>query len=94
MYGAAPMSVEKLKRAIEVFGPVMMGGYGQTEAPASISYLPPDEHFATASSRSDERLSSVGRPNPLIARRDPGRCATPILAAGRRPARSACAATS
>lgn len=32
LYGAAPMSVEKLKQAIEVFGPVMMGGYGQTEA--------------------------------------------------------------
>ena len=41
MYGAAPMSVEKLKQAIEVIGPVMMGGYGQTEAPASIAYLPP-----------------------------------------------------
>jgi len=67
MYGAAPMSVEKLKQAIEVIGPVMMGGYGQTEAPASISYLPPDEHFAGGKVASDERLSSVGRPNPLIS---------------------------
>ena len=67
MYGAAPMSVEKLKQAIEVIGPVMMGGYGQTEAPASISYLPPDEHFADGRLASDERLSSVGRPNPLIS---------------------------
>jgi len=66
MYGAAPMSVEKLKQAIEVFGPVMTGGYGQTEAPASISYLPPGEHFAGGTLASDERLSSVGRPNPLI----------------------------
>jgi long-subunit acyl-CoA synthetase (AMP-forming) len=41
LYGAAQMSVEKLKRAIEVFGLVMMGGYGQTEAPTSISFLPP-----------------------------------------------------
>ncbi len=66
MYGAAPMSVEKLKQAIEVIGPVMMGGYGQTEAPASIAYLPPDEHFDGGKLASDERLSSVGRPNPLI----------------------------
>jgi acyl-CoA synthetase (AMP-forming)/AMP-acid ligase II len=67
MYGAAPMSVEKLKQAIEVIGPVMMGGYGQTEAPASIAYLPPDEHFADGRLASDERLSSVGQPNPLIS---------------------------
>ena len=66
MYGAAPMSVEKLKKAIQVFGPVMMGGYGQTEAPASISYLRPDEHFVGGQIASDERLSSVGRPCPLI----------------------------
>ncbi|RQV32349.1 long-chain fatty acid--CoA ligase [Burkholderia cenocepacia] len=66
LYGAAPMSVEKLKRAIEVFGPVMAGGYGQTEAAASISYLTPTEHFVDGKVASDERLSSVGRPNPLI----------------------------
>lgn len=66
MYGAAPMSVEKLKQAIEVIGPVMMGGYGQTEAPASIAYLPPDAHFDGGKLASDERLASVGHPNPLI----------------------------
>ncbi|WP_028218047.1 class I adenylate-forming enzyme family protein [Paraburkholderia oxyphila] len=66
LYGAAPMSVEKLKRAIEVFGPVMAGGYGQTEAAASISYLTPAEHFFDGKVASDDRLSSVGRPNPLV----------------------------
>jgi len=66
LYGAAPMSVEKLKQAIDVIGPVMMGGYGQTEAPASIAYLPPDEHLVDGRLASDERLSSVGHPNPLI----------------------------
>lgn len=67
MYGAAPMSVEKLKQAIEIIGPVMMGGYGQTECPASISYLPPDEHFVDGRIAPDERLSSVGHPNALIS---------------------------
>jgi len=67
MYGAAPMSVDKLRLAIETFGPVMTGGYGQTEAPSSIATLCPDEHFdSTGNIASDERLSSVGRPNPLI----------------------------
>jgi acyl-CoA synthetase (AMP-forming)/AMP-acid ligase II len=66
LYGAAPMSVEKLKQAIEVIGPVMMGGYGQTEAPASIAFLTPGEHFVAGKIAPDERLSSVGRPNPLI----------------------------
>lgn len=66
IYGAAPMSVDKLKKAIKVFGPVMTGGYGQTEAPASISFLPPREHFVGGKLASDNRLSSVGRPNPLV----------------------------
>src|SRR5512135_398465 len=61
MYGAAPMSVEKLKQAIRTIGPVMMGGYGQTEAPASISYLRPDEHLVDGGLAPDERLASVGR---------------------------------
>ena len=66
LYGAAPMSVEKLKQAIGTFGPVMMGGYGQTEAPTSISFLTPGEHFSAGQLTSDERLSSVGRPNALV----------------------------
>lgn len=66
LYGAAPMSVEKLKQAIETFGPVMAGGYGQTEAPAAIANLPPAEHLSAGRLASDERLSSVGRPNPLV----------------------------
>lgn len=66
LYGAAPMSVEKLKKAIEIIGPVMMGGYGQTECPASIAFLPPNEHFIDGQVAPAERLSSVGRPNPLI----------------------------
>ena len=69
LYGAAPMSVEKLKQAIEVIGPVMMGGYGQTEAPGTISCLPPDAHFANGKLASDERLSSVGPPTRWSASR-------------------------
>jgi len=66
LYGAAPMSVEKLKKAIQLWGPIMAGGYGQAEAPGTISYLPPDHHIADGKIAPDERLSSVGPPNPLI----------------------------
>jgi hypothetical protein len=31
------MSTEKLRRAIEVFGPVLFQGYGQAEAPTAIA---------------------------------------------------------
>ena len=60
MYGAAPMSVEKLKQAIEVFGPVMMGGYGQTEAPGSISY--------PAAGRALQRRQGRPRRAPVVGR--------------------------
>jgi acyl-CoA synthetase (AMP-forming)/AMP-acid ligase II len=66
LYGAAPMSVDKLKRALGIFGPVMIQGFGQTEAPACISCLEPAEHFDGSQIASDERLSSCGRPFPLV----------------------------
>lgn len=66
MYGSAPMSLEKLKKALKIIGPVMMGCYGQSEAPAGVSYLRPEEHFDGCELASDERLSSVGRPSPLV----------------------------
>jgi acyl-CoA synthetase (AMP-forming)/AMP-acid ligase II len=65
MYGAAPMSVEKLRKAIEVFGPVMFQGYGQTEAPGSISFLRPGDHFRDGKIADDNRLSSCGLPSLL-----------------------------
>ncbi len=60
-YGSAPMSIEKLKQAIAVFGPVMTGGFGQTEAPMLISQLAPEDHFIDGKLAPDERLRSVGR---------------------------------
>lgn len=63
--GAAPMSVEKLRRAISVFGPVMMEAYGQTEAPGSIAIKRPEENFVDGQLASDARLLSCGRASPL-----------------------------
>ncbi|MFK0154747.1 AMP-binding protein [Streptomyces sp. NPDC090493] len=66
MYGSAPMSTEKLRRAIEVFGPVMFQGYGQTEAPSAIAFLRPEEHLVDGEIADDARLSAAGRPAPLV----------------------------
>ena len=64
-YGSAPMALDRLKEAIGVFGPVMRGGFGQTECPMFIARLAPEEHFIgndpTKGLASDERLGSVGR---------------------------------
>jgi acyl-CoA synthetase (AMP-forming)/AMP-acid ligase II len=68
-YGGAPMSVQKLKEAIEVFGPVMTQGYGQTEAPMLIAYLAREDHFKDGQRggelAADERLASCGKPTPF-----------------------------
>lgn len=66
MYAAAPMSVDKLRQGIERLGPVFMECYGQMEAPAAISFLRPDEHLVGGSVAPDDRLSSCGRPYPLV----------------------------
>ena len=67
VYAAAPMSVEKLKQALRVFGPVMAQVFGQAEAPALCTYLSPKDHFEPDGSiGSDERLASCGYPTPLM----------------------------
>ncbi len=64
-YGSAPMSIPKLKQAIRSLGPVMRGGFGQTECPMFISRLTQEEHFEDGELGgglvSDQRLRSVGR---------------------------------
>jgi acyl-CoA synthetase (AMP-forming)/AMP-acid ligase II len=65
MYGAAPMSVDKLKEAIEVFGPVMAQGYGQTEAPITCTYLSARDHLVIGDPEKEKRLRSCGRPTLL-----------------------------
>lgn len=67
MYGAAPMSGEKLKKALAIFGPVMMQGYGQTEAPGSIAFLRPGDHYVDGEIAPNKRLSACGLPSVLNA---------------------------
>jgi fatty-acyl-CoA synthase len=65
-YGAAPMSATRLEEALTRIGPVMAQLFGQTEAPMMISMMPPADHFRPDGSIHRERLSSAGRPAPLV----------------------------
>ncbi|PKH37525.1 Acyl-CoA synthetase (AMP-forming)/AMP-acid ligase II [Nocardioides alpinus] len=65
-YGAAPMSASRLEEALVRIGPVMAQLFGQTEAPMMISMMPPADHFRADGSVATERLTSAGRPAPLV----------------------------
>jgi fatty-acyl-CoA synthase len=65
-YGAAPMSAARLEEALTRIGPVMAQLFGQTEAPMMISTMAPRDHFLPDGSVARERLSSAGRPTPLV----------------------------
>jgi fatty-acyl-CoA synthase len=65
-YGAAPMSAARLEEAITRIGPVMAQLFGQTEAPMMISTMSPSDHLRADGSVATERLSSAGRPAPLV----------------------------
>ena len=62
-YAGAPMSLDRLKEAIDVFGPVMNASFGQTESPMCVTALPPHEHLDTAGNLA--RPGSCGRANLL-----------------------------
>jgi acyl-CoA synthetase (AMP-forming)/AMP-acid ligase II len=60
-YGGAPISLEKLKQAIDTFGPVWVQIYGQGECPMTATVLPAHEH-ARFAALEDPRLGSAGFP--------------------------------
>lgn len=65
-YGAAPISPARLEEAIGKLGPVMAQLFGQTEAPMMISMMAPKDHLNADGSIARARLSSAGRPGPLV----------------------------
>lgn len=65
-YGAAPMSASRLEEAINRLGPVMAQLFGQTEAPMMISTMAPRDHVLPDGTVAHARLSSAGRPAPLV----------------------------
>ncbi len=68
IYGGAPMSADKVKQAIDLFGPCMAQIYGQAECPGTIGILSPADHLEALSAPDKERrLTSCGRP-PVFVR--------------------------
>ena len=59
---SAPISIDRMAEAIEVFGPVMSQMYGQTESMTTVTYhSPADLARAAADPRLRHRLASVGK---------------------------------
>lgn len=61
MYTSSPMAKAKLREALDIFGPVMIQFWGQTEAPSFCTCLPREDHLATTP-EGEKRLASCGRP--------------------------------
>jgi acyl-CoA synthetase (AMP-forming)/AMP-acid ligase II len=66
LLAAAPVSPDKLKRGIEVFGPCLCQCYGQTEAPMLLTWLDQRTLAAAAAGDHPERLRSCGRPSAAV----------------------------
>ncbi len=62
LYGAAVIAPERLKQAINRFGPVFTQFFGQTEAPMAMSALPREMHLDSDPVREKQIHSSAGRP--------------------------------
>ena len=62
VYGAAPMSPDRLREGMQIFGPVFVQLYGQTEAPQIITTMRKIDHDDSKPGR----LGSCGRPNPMV----------------------------
>lgn len=62
LLAGSPVSPDKLKRGVEVFGPCVCQSYGQTEAPMLLTWLDPQTVAAAAKGVYPERLRSCGKP--------------------------------
>lgn len=80
-YAGAPMSLDRLKEAIDVLGPVMNASFGQTEAPMCVTAMPPHDHLNAAGELAHP--GSCGRANLLSIVEIMGEDGT-ILGAGER----------
>jgi acyl-CoA synthetase (AMP-forming)/AMP-acid ligase II len=71
-YGAAPMPLPVIRRAIEQFPPTVgfVNAFGQTETTATVTMLLPEDHRLEGTPQQMERqlrrLTSIGRPLPDV----------------------------
>jgi len=70
-YGAAPMPLEVIKKAMDVFpGVSFINAFGQTETASTITTLGPQDHVISGTEEEKEkklkRLTSIGKPMPDV----------------------------
>ncbi len=67
LYGAAPMAEQKLREALDVFGPVLVQLYGQSEALMMCAFMSAEEHVeALTNPERAHRLFAAGREGPMV----------------------------
>jgi acyl-CoA synthetase (AMP-forming)/AMP-acid ligase II len=66
LLAGSPVSPDKLKQGVEVFGPCMCQSYGQTEAPMILTWLDQKTLAAAAAGDHPERLRSSGKPSAAV----------------------------
>jgi fatty-acyl-CoA synthase len=66
LLAGSPVSPDKLKQGVAVFGPCMCQSYGQTEAPMLLTFLDARTVAAAAAGDHPERLRSCGRPTAAV----------------------------
>lgn len=70
-YGAAPMPLSAIKRALDAFpGVKFINAFGQTETASTITMLGPEDHIISGTGAEREkrlkRLASIGKPLPDV----------------------------
>lgn len=65
LIGASPVSSDRLLEAMDVFGPVMAQGFGQTEGGTLLTYMSPAD-YEDARRSSPQRMRSCGRATPFV----------------------------
>jgi fatty-acyl-CoA synthase len=66
LLAGSPVSPDKLKKGVEIFGPCMCQSYGQTEAPMLLTFLDARTVATAAAGDHPERLRSCGRPTTAV----------------------------
>ena len=65
-YAGAPTPVERIKEAVNIFGPILDQSFGQAESIITITHLPKHEHIVSDDLEREKRLASVGREYPGV----------------------------
>ena len=65
-YAGSPLPVERIKEAVDKFGPILDQSYGQAESIIAITHLPKEEHKIDGDPSHEKRLASAGREYPGV----------------------------